>query len=80
VVRDTFGDTSLSHGAAASVADGGAINHNLAATPTRVMVSPSVAGEMVSVTILDTTHFHVAIKKHDGSAGTTQTIYWEAEI
>jgi hypothetical protein len=67
-------------GAAATVADGGTIDHNLAAAPTRANVTPSIAGEMATVTTLDATHITVAIKKNDGSTGTTQTIYWEAEI
>jgi hypothetical protein len=66
-------------GATANVADGGAIFHGLDWTPTFVTVSGSVAGDVVSVSVLDTTHFHVDIKKStDGTPGTTQTIYWRA--
>lgn len=67
-------------GAAATVADGGTITHGLAATPTNIRCTPSVAGEMIAVTATSSTTFTVAIKKHDGTAGTTQTVYWEAEV
>jgi len=65
--------------ATASVADGGTINHLLTSTPTYVQATPSVASEMASVTAVAATTFTVAIKKHDNSAGTSQTIYWEAQ-
>lgn len=65
-------------GAAASTADGGTIAHGLATTPRLVLAQASVASEMVSVTVIGATTFTVAIKKDDGSAGTTQTIYWRA--
>jgi hypothetical protein len=65
-------------GATASVADGGAITHGLITTPTSVTVTTSISGEFASVTSLGATTFTVAIKKHDGTAGTTQTIYWQA--
>ncbi len=63
-------------GATASVADGGTITHGLGVAPTVVTAVGSVAGEIVSVTAKSSTTFTVAIKKHDGDAGTTQTIYW----
>jgi hypothetical protein len=67
-----------SGGAAPTIADGGTITHGMFTTPTYVVAIPSVAGEFVSVTAKGATTFTVAIKKHDGSAGTTQTIYWRA--
>jgi len=70
--------TKLNEGAAASVADGGTITHGMGDTPTVVTVTPSVAGEMAAVTAIGATTFTVSIKKHDNSAGTTQTIYWRA--
>ena len=79
-IRENQGYVTENGGAQASVADGGTINHGLAATPTYVTANPSISGEFVSVTTLDTDHFHVAIKKHDGSAGTRQTIYWRAWV
>jgi parallel beta-helix repeat protein len=78
--RDNIGHVTRNYGAEAAVVDGGTIDHGLVTTPLRANVSPSVAGEMVTVTTLDATHITVAIKKHDGTAGTAQTIYWEAEV
>lgn len=66
-------------GAAASTADGGTITHGLITTPTSVRCSGSVANEFISVTAVAATTFTVAIKKHDSTAGTSQTVYWEAE-
>lgn len=66
-------------GAAASTADGGTIAHGLITTPTSVRCSGSVANEFISVTAVAATTFTVAIKKHDSTAGTSQTVYWEAE-
>jgi len=60
------------------VADGGTISHGLKKTPTVVVCTCSVSGQMVSVTALGSTTFTVAIKKPDGTAGTTQKIYWHA--
>lgn len=65
---------------ATSVADGGTIAHGLGITPSRASATASVASEFVSVTGLDATNITVAIKKHDNAAGTTQTVYWEAEV
>ena len=77
-IGDGTGLKRLTTGAT-SVADGGTVTHSLGATPDVVNVTPSVSGEFVSVTALGATTFTVAIKKHDGSAGTTQTVYWEAK-
>lgn len=63
---------------ATSVADGATVTHGLGVAPDVVQVTPSVAGEFVSVTAKDATTFTCAIKKHDGTAGTTQTLYWVA--
>lgn len=65
-------------GAEAGVSDGGTINHGLASTPAIVVATPTVAGEMVSVTGKNATNFTVAIKQDDGTPGTAQTIYWHA--
>lgn len=69
-----------SYGAATSTADGGAIAHNCVGTPTTITVSGSVASEMVSVTSIGATTFTVAIKKDDGSTGTSQTVYWKSHV
>ena len=63
-------------GVTATVADGGTITHTFGTTPSWTSVTPSVSGEFVSVTAIGATTFTVAIKKHDNSAGTTQTLYW----
>jgi hypothetical protein len=60
------------------IADGGSISHGLVGTPRTVVANASVASEFVSVTAVGSTGFTVAIKKHDGTAGTSQTIYWLA--
>jgi len=70
--------TPSTSGAEASVADGGTITHGFASAPTTVLISGSVAGEMVAVTAIGATDFTVAIKTNLGAAGTTQTIYWKA--
>lgn len=79
IVEHNIGYVTESYGAT-SVADGGTISHGLAATPTVVIVTTSVADEYAAVTALAATNFTVALTKHDGSAGTTQTIYWRAYI
>ena len=80
IVRDNLGHVTENHGTAASVADGGTIAHGLAAAPTFVSVASSVAGEIATVSGVDGTNITVDIKDNDGSAGTTQTIYWKAEV
>lgn len=65
-------------GAAAAVADGGTIAHGLTGTPTYAVATASVSGEFVSITGIGAANLTVAIKKHDNSAGTAQTIYWRA--
>lgn len=70
---DTFGATS--------VADGGTIAHALGTTPLVVTATPSIANEIIAITAIGATTFTVAIKKRaDGSAGTTQTVYWHAMV
>lgn len=67
-------------GAQASATDGSTVSHGLVTTPTNVRVTASVAGEFVSVTALGGSTFTIAIKKHDNTAGTSQTVYWEATV
>ena len=64
----------------ANVADGGTVTHGFKTSPASVAATASTAGEMVSVTAIGASTFTVAIKKHDGTAGTTQDIYWTAEL
>jgi len=73
VVKSRFGQ-------AASVTDGSTISHNLGLTPTFVLATATVADEFVSVTAKSSTTFTVAIKKSDGTPGTSQTIYWRADV
>lgn len=79
VIRDNVGFETEVSAKSVSVADGASIAHTLAVTPTIVTVTPTVAGEIVAVTAITSTTFTVAIKKHDGTAGTTQDLYWRAQ-
>jgi len=74
----TLYDTN--YGATASIADGGTITHSINGTPTLVTATGSVASEIVTVTAIGSTTFTVAIKQDDGTAGTSQTIYWRANV
>jgi len=79
-IHNVHGYVAQNQGAAAAVADGGTIAHGLSGTPTVALVSGSLASEFVSVTGIGAANITVAIKKHDGSAGTAQTIYWRAWV
>lgn len=63
---------------AAAVTDGSTIAHGLNAAPPAAFVQPTVAGEFASITAISSTSLTVALKKHDGTAGTSQTVYWMA--
>jgi parallel beta-helix repeat protein len=79
LIRNNKGWISENWDTKATVADGGTIAHGLAHTPAFAVVVPSVSGEVISITTIDATNLTVAIKKiSDGSAGTTQTVYWYA--
>ena len=65
-------------GAAANKNDGDTITHGLGTTPTAVLITGSVSGEMVSVTTIGATTFTIAIKTPLQAAGTQQTVYWMA--
>ncbi len=71
-------NAGINWGSASAVADGGTITHNMGTNTAVIVATPTIAGEMVSVTSQDATSFTVAIKKHDGGVGTTQTIHWQA--
>jgi len=62
----------------ASIGDGGEILHYCGFSPTTYWVQGTIAGEFCSVTAINSTTLTVAIKKHDGTAGTTQTVIWYA--
>lgn len=71
--------TVTNGGTAASVADGGTIAHGCPYTPTIICLTGSHAADIVTVNAVDGTNITVDIKKStDGSAGTTQTVYWTA--
>jgi hypothetical protein len=78
-VRGNIGHKTYASGASAAT-DGGTVNHGLVSTPLTVRANPTTAGEMVSITAKGATTFTTAIKKHDNTAGTNQTIYWEADV
>ena len=61
-----------------SVADGGSLTHGLETTPTYILLTTSTSQEMVAATSIGPTTVTLAIKKHDGTAGTTQNIHWLA--
>ena len=73
-------NSNAAKGTAASISDGDTIPHTLAHTPTFYRASGTVAGETVTAVSADGTNITIAIKKPDGSAGTDQTVMWEAEI
>lgn len=62
-----------------TVADGGTITHSNIGSPAHVQVQGTVSGEFVSVTAVGATTATLAIKKHDNTAGTSQTIYWRTQ-
>jgi hypothetical protein len=80
IIEDNIGFVRRAQGAATSIADGGTITHGLSGTPTNARLTCAVTGEFATVAALGATTVTVAIKKHDGTAGTTQTIHWEAAL
>lgn len=65
---------------ASTIADGGKIAHGLNGVPRSVIVTGSIAGQIVSVSAVDATNIVVAIKTGSGSAGTKQKVYWQADL
>ena len=71
------------------VADGGTIAHGMSVAPSLVLITPTIADQVVAVTAIDASTFTVAIKNPTGgvdifgkiisSPGTTQIIYWIAK-
>lgn len=68
------------YGTAGAVADGNLIAHGLFRVPSSVYAQTTVAGDFVSATAAGATNFTAAIKRHDGTSGTTQNIYWRASV
>jgi hypothetical protein len=75
-----FGNKRDTNAGAATIGDGGKIAHQLNGTPRSVRVSGSVAGQIVTVTAVDSASITVAIKTSTGSAGSNQKIYWQADL
>jgi len=80
LIRRNIGYVTENGGVTGNVADGGTFAHGCSSTPTYVVVTPSTANEFVSVTAIGAANVTVAIKKHDGSAGTAQPLYWRAYV
>jgi len=78
-VRHNGGFITENSGTAYYVADQGYIAHGLSSTPTSIIVASSVAGNIVSVTWKNSTHFRVAIKLSNGNPGTQEDIPWYVE-
>jgi hypothetical protein len=69
-------------GVASTVADGGTINHGLAAQPSRIVLTltNAAANNIVTVENQSSTTITVGIKTTAGASGTAQNVYWYAKI
>jgi hypothetical protein len=79
VVESNSGFTTVGSGGRVIV-DGGVIPHGLPKEPTTVILSGTVAGEIVTVTDKDETNITVAIKTNAGGVGSVQKVYWRASV
>lgn len=71
---------SENHGVA-SKQNGSTIAHGLTATPTGVILTPSVAKRLASVTAKDATNITISLHDDTGAAiAVNENIYWAAEI
>lgn len=81
LVRGNAGYRTENHGAA-TVANGGTVDHGLSRTPTSVVAASTVSGHIVTVANLTGNNglaFTVNITKHDGTSVTVaEPIYWHA--
>ena len=77
-IRSNKNYVTENSGANVSTTNGTYIAHGLVTTPTIVLATGSILGEIISVISENTTHFQTAVIKHDGTAGTSQTVYWRA--
>lgn len=80
IIENNVGYVRRNWGSTASVADGGTIPHGLSGTPTTALVSGSVASQIIGIAALGATTITVYVKNHDGTAGTTETIHWNATL
>lgn len=67
----------VTRGATLAVTDGSSITHGHLKTPLGVLVTTSVANEWAAVDNITSTNFRVRLTKHDNTAGSSQTIYWQ---
>jgi hypothetical protein len=73
-------EPNIKSGVATAYTDNADIYHGYGGllTPAMAFVTPTVANEIASVTTINSWLIKVALKKRsDGSAGTSQTVYWE---
>ena len=80
VIKDNTGYVTENEGASGVTADGATIAHGLSAAPTGVLITPTIAGDIVSVSALAAATFTVSIKDEGGGAGTAQVLYWRAWV
>jgi hypothetical protein len=71
------GQPMFQRGATSGVTDGALIPHSLGFAPAMAIASGTVEGEIVAITGKWSTGITVSIKKHDGTPGTAQTVYWQ---
>lgn len=71
------GQPLIQRGATSGVTDGALIPHTLGFAPAVAIANGTVEGEIVTITGKWSTGITVSIKKHDGTPGTAQTVYWQ---
>lgn len=80
IVKDNIGYVS-ENGGTASVANGGTINHGLAAAPTQYVATPTVSGHIAMVTAVSATTLTIALLNHDGTpVAVAENINWRAWV
>jgi hypothetical protein len=66
------------HGAAATMSNGGTVNHLMGATPTGCQVQGTQTNTTIAVTAMSSTTFTVSIfRTNSTTAAPAQTLYWE---
>jgi hypothetical protein len=80
IVRYNTGYVTENNGVA-SKQNASTIAHGLAATPTKVILTPSVAKRLASVTAKDATNLTISLHDDTGAAiAVNENIYWAAEV